>query len=33
MPELPDLQVFSINLDKEFSGKKLKKLTVIKTAD
>src|SRR6476620_3686728 len=29
MPELPDLQVFSVNLDKKFSGKRLKKLTVI----
>jgi formamidopyrimidine-DNA glycosylase len=29
MPELPDLQVFSQNLDKKLSGKKLKKLTVV----
>jgi formamidopyrimidine-DNA glycosylase len=29
MPELPDLQVFSRNLDKQLSGKKLKKLTVV----
>jgi formamidopyrimidine-DNA glycosylase len=29
MPELPDLQVFSRNLTKEFVGKKLKKVTII----
>src|SRR5687768_10037041 len=28
MPELPDLQVFSRNLNKRFAGKKLKELTV-----
>jgi formamidopyrimidine-DNA glycosylase len=30
MPELPDLQVFSRNLDKELSGKTLKKVTLVK---
>jgi formamidopyrimidine-DNA glycosylase len=29
MPELPDLQVFSRNLDKKLAGKKVKKLTVV----
>jgi formamidopyrimidine-DNA glycosylase len=29
MPELPDLQVFSSNLKKEFSGKKLQKVAII----
>jgi formamidopyrimidine-DNA glycosylase len=29
MPELPNLQVFSQNLDKELSGKKLEKLTIV----
>jgi len=29
MPELPDLQVFSRNLQKELSGKKLEKLTIV----
>lgn len=29
MPELPDLQVFSKNLDKQLSGKKLKTLTIV----
>ena len=29
MPELPDLQVFSRNLNKELSGKKLEKVTVV----
>lgn len=29
MPELPDLQVFSSNLDKKLAGKTLKKLTVV----
>lgn len=29
MPELPDLQVFSQNLDKKLSGKTLKKITVV----
>lgn len=29
MPELPDLQVFSKNLNKELSGKKLKKFTAL----
>lgn len=29
MPELPDLQVFSRNLNKKFSGKTLKKITVL----
>jgi formamidopyrimidine-DNA glycosylase len=28
MPELPDLQVFSSNLDKALAGKKLKKITI-----
>ena len=28
MPELPDLQVFSKNLQKELKGKKLEKITV-----
>ena len=29
MPELPDLEVFSRNLQKSLSGKKLKKIAVI----
>ena len=29
MPELPDLQVFSRNLEKELAGKKVKKLTIV----
>ena len=29
MPELPDLQVFSQNLDKELAGKKLEHLTIL----
>ncbi|HYK57066.1 MAG TPA: DNA-formamidopyrimidine glycosylase family protein [Flavisolibacter sp.] len=29
MPELPDLQVFSHNLDKKLAGKKVKKVTVV----
>ena len=29
MPELPDLQVFSRNLDKRLAGKKLEKITVV----
>jgi formamidopyrimidine-DNA glycosylase len=28
MPELPDLQVFSSNLNKKFSGKTLKKISI-----
>ncbi|MES2702558.1 MAG: DNA-formamidopyrimidine glycosylase family protein [Bacteroidota bacterium] len=31
MPELPDLQIFSHNLDKKLSGKKLKKVTAVST--
>jgi hypothetical protein len=30
MPELPDLQVFSSNLDKKLKGKTLKKITIQK---
>jgi formamidopyrimidine-DNA glycosylase len=29
MPELPDLQAFSRNLDKKLSGKKLKEVTPV----
>lgn len=29
MPELPDLQVFSLNLQKKLSGKKLEKFTLV----
>jgi formamidopyrimidine-DNA glycosylase len=29
MPELPDLQVFSRNLDKKLAGKKLEKVTIV----
>ena len=29
MPELPDLEVFSRNLQKEFSGKSLQKITIV----
>src|SRR4051794_11211144 len=29
MPELPDLQVFSRNLNKELAGKKVKTITVV----
>ena len=29
MPELPDLQAFSYNLNKHLAGKKLKKLTIV----
>jgi len=32
MPELPDLQVFSQNLDKQLAGKKLEKINVFKKA-
>jgi formamidopyrimidine-DNA glycosylase len=32
MPELPDLQVFGKNLDKQLSGKKLEKINVSKAA-
>lgn len=32
MPELPDLQVFSYNLNKELAGKTLKKIDVFKNA-
>ena len=31
MPELPDLQVFSQNLNKKFAGKKLQKLNIVNT--
>ena len=32
MPELPDLQVFSRNLDKQLRGKQLKKLNMVNTS-